>query len=551
MGTHINSNLAIRLLLLVVLILLILSVIVLASTPPVSKDAMVHHLAIPKLYLKHGGIYEIPFIPYSYYPMNLDVLYLLSLHFGNDIAPKFIHFGFAMLTAVLIFGYLKRRINIIYALLGVLFFLSVPIIVKLSITVYVDLGLVFFTTASLLLLLKWLESGFRGRFLILSAIFCGLGIGTKYNGLIALFLLTLCVSFICSKYTQATKARFLRVTGYSMVFVGVALLVSSPWMIRNFVWTGNPIYPLYDQWFNHQSAILQSAPGIFEIRSRIHHESWWQMALLPIRVFFQGQDGNPQYFDGELNPFLFLFPFLAFYGIKKDSHAIRTEKKILLAFATLYFAFSFFSAVVRIRYISPIIPPLVLLSVYGIKNMLEFVRNGNSPKLRRIGIVLACGIISFSLSLNILYIFRQYDEVDPFSFLSGRVSRDEYIENYRFEYPVLRYINENVPEDARILFIFIGNRGYYCDREYVFDTVHNTSLLGSLLKQANDPEEVLARLKEMRITHLFIRYDIFEPWVRNQFNPKDKQVWNAFLKKYVKLLYFKWGYGVSVLEASS
>jgi len=42
-------------------------------------------------------------------------LYVIPLYFGNDIIPKFIHFIFALLAAWLIFDYLKRRTNIIYA----------------------------------------------------------------------------------------------------------------------------------------------------------------------------------------------------------------------------------------------------------------------------------------------------------------------------------------------------------------------------------------------------------------------------------------------------
>ena len=49
------------------------------------------------------------------------------------------------LPAVLIFGYLKQRTGkSLYGLLGALLFLSLPVVVKLSITVYVDLGLIFF-----------------------------------------------------------------------------------------------------------------------------------------------------------------------------------------------------------------------------------------------------------------------------------------------------------------------------------------------------------------------------------------------------------------------
>ncbi len=133
-----------------VLMICIICISVLASVPPTSRDALTHHLFVPKLYIEHGGIYEIPNIPFSYYPMNLDLLYMIPLYFGNDIIPKYLHFLFALLTALLIFNYLKNRTNSLYALLGSLFFLSIPIIVKLSITVYVDLGLMFFTTASLI-----------------------------------------------------------------------------------------------------------------------------------------------------------------------------------------------------------------------------------------------------------------------------------------------------------------------------------------------------------------------------------------------------------------
>jgi 4-amino-4-deoxy-L-arabinose transferase-like glycosyltransferase len=128
----------------VLLVVLLCTLILLSWVPPVSRDALTHHLAVPKLYLEHGGIFEIPAIGFSYYPMNLDLLYIIPLYFGNDILAKFIHGIFALLTAGLIFGYLAKRLGSVWGLFGALFFLSLPIIVKLSITVYVDLGLVFF-----------------------------------------------------------------------------------------------------------------------------------------------------------------------------------------------------------------------------------------------------------------------------------------------------------------------------------------------------------------------------------------------------------------------
>ncbi|MBC2709748.1 MAG: glycosyltransferase family 39 protein [Desulfosarcina sp.] len=178
------------------LLLLILSVLTMAAVPPISRDALTHHLAIPKLWIENGGIVEIPNLDFSYYPMNLDLLYVIPLLFGNDIIPKYIHFLFALATAWLIYAYLRQRTTHILSLVGALLFLSTPVIVKLSISVYVDLGLIFFSWASIFYLLAWARYPQSAKHLIFSAIFCGLGLGTKYNGMIVLFLLTLFVPIV-------------------------------------------------------------------------------------------------------------------------------------------------------------------------------------------------------------------------------------------------------------------------------------------------------------------------------------------------------------------
>ncbi len=273
---HIRKDISLRafleIILLVLITLLIGSIIILSSVPPVSRDALTHHLAVPKLYLNHGGMYEIPSIDFSYYPLNLDFLYLIPLYFGNDIIPKFIHFSFALLTAWLIFSYLKVRLNTVYALSGGLFFLSLPVIVKLSTTVYVDLGLVFFSTCALIYLLKWVENDLKIHFLIISAVSCGLALGTKYNGLIVLFILTLFVPFnyISQKKRSAGKKPAapseslkvqLKAIGCGIIFCLVALIIFSPWMIRNYVWKGNPIYPLYHNLFSIPTSGSTKMPG--------------------------------------------------------------------------------------------------------------------------------------------------------------------------------------------------------------------------------------------------------------------------------------------------
>ncbi|MDI6688170.1 MAG: hypothetical protein QME06_08145, partial [Desulfobacterales bacterium] len=115
----------------------VITEVLLNLTPPISRDALIHHLAVPKLWLKHGGFYEIPWADYSYYPMNINLLYLICLYFKNDIIPKFIHFAFGLGTGLLVYCYLKNRLAKNWGLLGFLMFFSTPVIIRLSTTAYV------------------------------------------------------------------------------------------------------------------------------------------------------------------------------------------------------------------------------------------------------------------------------------------------------------------------------------------------------------------------------------------------------------------------------
>jgi 4-amino-4-deoxy-L-arabinose transferase-like glycosyltransferase len=536
--------------------LLVFSIVLLSLVPPVSKDELVHHLAVPKLYLKHGGMIEIPFMPFSYYPMNLDLLYLIPLYFGNDIVPKFIHFGFALLTAWVMSRYIKRRANRTYALFGALFFLSIPLIVKLSITAYIDLGVIFFSATALLFLVEWVERGFKMKFLVLAAVFCGLGLGTKYNGLITLFLLTLFVPFLYVRAGEDRKPRLLKPAWQSLIFLLVSLTVFSPWMIRNYLWTKNPIYPLYNDWFNPPRAGVEPSAtdgsereesggshGIFAYRRAIYGEQGWQIALLPLRIFFQGKDGDPQYFDGRLNILLLLLPAFAFFRSREDSLNTRREMKILLAFSLLFFAFAFFSTDLRMRYIAPILPPLTILSVFGLRNLMSRIQDSGA-KAARWGVIALGLSLAFFMSLNLRYLVTQFAHVDPFGYLGGKTNRHEYIARFNPEYGAVRYINQHLPEDARVSLIFLGNRGYYLDRAYVYgeDTLYR------LIKGAGGPDRILRGLRAAKVTHLFIQERIFSKWLDFNFNGQEKAALHDFFKNYTEPVFHDNGFSVLSLK---
>jgi len=539
----------IRTILILLLLLLFISIIILASVPPVSRDALTHHLAVPMLYIEHGGIYEIPQIRFSYYPMNLDYLYLIPLYFGNDIFPKYIHFAFALATALLLFRYLKPKFNTEYALFGAMLFLSTPVVVKLSITVYVDLGLIFFSTASILYILRWLEKDFKLRYLIISAASCGLALGTKYNGLIVFFLLTLFVPFIYLRSASSGTASQVKGVTYGIIFFFVALLFFSPWMIKNYIWTDNPFFPLYDGWFNPKiikTAASSTSPGWnhFSIRHFVYKESWWEIALIPIRIFFLGEDGKPKFFDGKLNPFLFLLPFFSFLNIRGFYSTVKTQKKILLSFSILFLLFAFVERDMRIRWISPIIPPLVILSVFGLSNLSQLISEYgpvNLNKTCRFGIVAAA---SFALFMNAMYIAEQFRHVDPFGYITGSVDREAYIKKYRPEYSAIAYANENLPSDVRIMALFLGNRQYY-SRQDVFFGINQFE---GIIKNTVSSNEMSMKLLKMEVTHFLIGHSLMNKWANAKFSAAEKKKLKEFFKNNMNLLFAKGGYGLYELK---
>ena len=542
--------------LLLILTITIVSTVILSWVPPVSRDALTHHLAVPKLYIEHGGIVEIPYIPFSYYPMNLDILYILPLYFGNDILPKLIHYTFALLTAGLIYRYLQQKLDTLYAGVGALIFLTIPVILKLSITVYVDLGLVFFMTAALIWLFKWLEAGLQFRHLVISAIFCGLGLGTKYNGLVGLFILVLLVPYAYIHAAEGGKRKKMQVKaiGYTASYLIVALLVFSPWMVRNMIWKGNPIYPLYNNVFKTsiEKKVAPEEPElVFEIRERtgtwnhlairriIYNESWTQIALIPLRIFFEGQDDQPKYFDGKLNPFLLLLPIFAVIYTRRKDKTVRFEMKLLLYFSILFILISFLRTSIRIRYIAPVIPALTILSVFGLSNLIRFFNNRKSRLARQTGAATMVMMVLLMLSMNAAYLVKQFELVKPLDYISGRVDRDAYISRHRSEYPIFEYTNRHLPEEAKIMGLFMGNRRYYCDRQLIF----GEKQLTKEVIRAQSAEGLRLWFKKRGYTHVILRYDLFKQWSRS-LTDTERKILVEFLKEDLALVFRNNGLGL-------
>jgi len=548
-----NERVVIFFLIAVIFLFLIIEVL-LNLTPPTSRDALIHHLAIPKLWLLHGGMYEIPWADFSYYPMNIDLLYLVPLSFGNDIIPKFIHLFFGIGTGLLIYWYLGNRFGKPWGLLGFLIFFSTPLIVHLSTTAYVDLGMAFFTTASILAFIRWREEGYQStKWLILSALCMGLAAGSKYNALIAWFFLNAMIVFYHSKDT----GKGLPALKSGVMFFVVTLLIVSPWYIKNYILTGNPLYPLFDHFFkllpqvgSEESGLAVHvehnwASNIFQRRTAMFGETIWETLLIPIRMFFQGKDASPRYFDGVLNPiFIVMIPF-AFLKNTVPRHMI-----FFLLFSLFFFLMAYFLTVVRVRYILPIIPILTILTVTGMKNIVDRIPV-HPDALRQAGLLGMSTAIIIFLSMNVMYLKNYVHIIKPFQFIRGQETREAFLSRHEGSYPAMRYINENLPQESRILLMFLGRRGYYLDRSYRHDPSFGMTKLSDMVKASEERITFLTYLRSLNCTHVLIRIDMFNKYLHDNY-PKETIARFLFcMKEYWNPVYGLNGYAVYKLSLGS
>ncbi|MCJ7540733.1 MAG: phospholipid carrier-dependent glycosyltransferase, partial [Desulfobacterales bacterium] len=517
-------------------------------TPPISRDALIHHLAVPKLWLKHGGFYEISWAEYSYYPMYVNLLYLVCLYFKNDMAPKFIHLAFGFGTGWLIFFYLKKKFDRNWAFLGMVIFITTPIVVWLSTSAYIDLGMTFFTTASVLSFVKWRDSEYRQfKWLLISSFCMGIAIGSKYNALIAGLILILILMLSYAKDSQ----RQIATLNYGIFFFMITAIVASPWYLKNYFQTGNPFYPLFNSFFQslhhqpvqeiirHQTGEKIGQLSFFKMRQVMYGETFWETLSIPIRMFFQGEDNSYRYFQGVLNPILIVFsPFILL------DRKYKRDKFLFVFFSVLFIFMAYFLTEKQVRYILPVLPFLTILAVMGIKDLTDklnaetFLSSLRSREnIKAIFRIVLFASVSILLASNFFYLRDRIHIIKPFPYVFGKETRKAFLKRHLLHYDAVEYINTHLPDDAIIFSMFLGRRGYYLDRAYKNEPSFGRSALKHMVDSSVSEEKFIKFIKSMGITQIQMRTDLVDKYLQDNFSKEEIRRFMNLAKKCWKTVY--------------
>ena len=492
--------------------LLLLAGVFLVLTPEAGKDALIYHLAVPKLYLRHHGFYFIPGNIFADYPLLAEMHYLLALFLQNDILAKAMNFAVlcGLLLGMALFArhVLKEHV---FPSLSLLIFLSIPTVFSVSHMAYNDFFVAFFTLAAIYSFFRWSEQGITG-WLILCGIFAGSAAACKYTALLLAPLC--CLGILWSAFRRKEEPP--RTLRFLMFFAVAALLAGCPFYLKNWIVTGNPFHPFLHGifggrgWDGDQARLYD----LF-VQSLGMGRSVLDYLLLPWNVSLRARMDSPQ-FDGILGPvFLFTLPFLA--GFRRWERPVR----LLLVYLLLSFLF-WASSAQQIRYLIPLLPLLALIT----GAILTSYRSR-----RGVSALLLC-IVAASLAFNGYHVFRDFAKIRPLPAVVGIESRDAFLSRTLPHYSMYRFVNRTLPPDARVFLLYMKNFTFLCERDCYSDSMFEAHTLQKLLREETKPEGVRGRITAMGFTHLL--YDgVFLLGEPSPLSTEQKKLFGDFRDRYL------------------
>src|SRR5688572_14959356 len=451
-----------------------------AFTPVWDYDALLYHLEIPRQFLAHGRIYFDPEIMRSAYPLLGEMLFVVGMAFQLDSLSKLINLTYAFLFVLSTFTFAKRFFNREVGLVAVGILISAPAFILWATWASIDFAWACYELWSIYAVALWLanEKTDTEKWLRLAGIMSGFAASTKYISIPSLLIVAVIITWMSM---QRSKQRIVEAIRNLLTFGLSAGLVMGAWYIKNWIWTGNPVYPLVfggPGWGPLENQILQDYMQTFGVG-----KSWLDYLLLPYNVYAH-HDQFSTIQQEIIHPLLwlaFLFPFV----VKYQKYAA------IIIYAALYYIWWLFGSQV-IRFLLPPSAFLVILAGSVIERLPLFIKN--SLKL-----LVIIGLMTF----NLVYQFLVLNNSGAFSYLAGQKSKAEFLGLFADDFRVKQYIQETLDPAERVLFLWDG-RGYYCDSRCIPDNAQSAAVglaVGSPL-----PQELAHSLRLDGVTYVMLSH---------------------------------------------
>lgn len=464
-----------------------------AWVPPHQYDSLVYHLALPEAYARAGRIVVVDHLLFSHFPQNGEMLFTLALLMGSDLLAQMIVWACTVLSVGWILSAGARFLPLPAALLGGGLLSTHTAVMLLSGTTYVEPIVMLWGSAAVLSFMRWrqesAERPSRG-WLLLSAVFCGLALGSKYYAGITAGLLA---SFLLLRLAVAEKRR--REAADLAVFCGVTTLVFSPWLVKNFVEVGNPVFPFFYRHFADASFGWegQAAKDYFQILTEYGHGGnvWRALADLPFMLL-----GNSLRFGGGMDVLGNFGWELSFLCLPLALWAGRSS---WLARGLLLYFFCYlgvwFSTGVILRFLVATAPLLCLLAAFGLH---AFWKNLKGPA--RICLSAAASLLT---AVHFLVFGFAHQVFGSGAVLWGLEDREAFLSRRLDYYPCARWSAGHLGKNDKILIVG-EQRGYYVGRAHSATTVNAPNRFLQWASQEPTASAFAGRLREEGFSHLMV-----------------------------------------------
>jgi hypothetical protein len=267
---------------------------------------------------------------------------------------------------------------------------------------------------------------------------------------------------------------------------GTALLIASPWYLKNLIWSGNPVYPFLFGGPGWPAERLQLLMAYLQSFGTGHAVT--DYLLLPISLLTQRAAFGTFMSRIDIPSPLFLlalaFPFLS------REHPFRPLGWILLLRFALWAV-----GTQQTRFLLPLYPVLTLLTA----GVLEaWIARAGAQRWR---LLAASGIVAGMVAVTLAYQLIYLASTRPLPVVLGSESKDAFLERSVYDYAALRYVESELPPEARVFMAWDG-QGYHCDERCRPDA--EQSQWTQLVDHARTPEAVSERLREGGFDYLMV-----------------------------------------------
>lgn len=465
-----------------VLIIIALIVLIPALAPPSDGDwdSLAYHLAVPKLYLQHGGFYYIDYSSHSNFPFLVEMLYLPALSVGDPIGAKLVHYFYGALLVLAVVMLVRKHFSAKAAPLAALIIAGMPIVMWEATTAYVDLATALYTVVAVYLFLEYLDKPAR-----YSIIGCGIAAGfaasTKMTALALFPLLAIWLIADC----WLSKRQFEWKGGLALCIA--AILACSPWYLKTLFYTGNPVYPFFYGVFGGKDWSIKLAQNYTMLQAKFG--TGHSLASF-LRIPYDLTMHSDRFYDTAglfvgpillvMIPLLLIFPY-------------KDRKFVGLGIFAVAQVVIWFFLTQQSRYL---IPTFALLAIL----IAAVVHRAEHLKLLRTTVYTIFGATAAFGALTLSGLVAQ---AGPFVF--GMQTQQQYLSRALPIYSAQEWINQNTPKDAKVA-LFGDTRGFYLDRPYVWaDPGHNVAFT----KEFRSADDILSNLRSHKISYIMINRRTF------------------------------------------